>query len=378
MANWYDSLVGGANYLAGGVYSALTGKQNYSNYQAPAVTTPAQRQGIQYVTLPVAVSPGQVAGATTTNQGGGTKVISHEDAMRQGLDVNNLPAGYSMAGTSAGVGSETPSFDWNSIYQPQIDALTAQENTAREAQLSSLQTIGETSASQKKNLELTGQEAEQTYESQLAKAQRSSQSAYELALRDFNALMQNKRARFGAASSAGQAVGEIGQQEYFRNQGQVAQSYEEIFANLLNQKASVNKFLLQKNSEIDDWVRQSTEDVKLKLQDTLNQIGTQKAQVESAKASQKMQAFQDALTYARQIAAIKEQAKTSLDTWKQQQDYLIQNQLVQLYSNPVNTNIASPTTSSLSAPTSQTGVGNIRWNPNLKRFEDEFGNVVSY
>src|SRR3989344_5521477 len=90
MANWYDSIVGGAQYLAGGIYSALTGAQNYQNYQAPQVTTASQRAAMG-TSAPIqsntpSIPSGQVLGANT----GGNGSMTEQEALNKGIDINQL------------------------------------------------------------------------------------------------------------------------------------------------------------------------------------------------------------------------------------------------------------------------------------------------
>ena len=83
------------------------------------------------------------------------------------------------------------------------------------------------------------------------------------------------------------------------------------------------------------------------------------------------------MNYFRQIDGIKQQATTQLDSWKKQQDYLIQNRLVQTYQSPISTDIPAPVSTTLNPQSiSSGGLKNLRWNPNLNKFVDELGQVV--
>lgn len=126
-------------------------------------------------------------------------------------------------------------------------------------------------------------------------------SAYDQAVRAYNALSQKGIARFGAGSSAGQALGELANQEFLRNQGNVSNQGIQSAQQFAAQRQKLNDYITQKAEDFrlqkDDALKQ----LDRNLQQSLNQINASRAQTEQAKAQMKLQAIQTAMTQAQQV-----------------------------------------------------------------------------
>lgn len=72
------------------------------------------------------------------------------------------------------------------------------------------------------------------------------QSAYSEAVRTYNAFQQQARAKFGRGNSAGQAIGELAQGEYFRAQGNVQETH---LKNIGAIQSDFRKYLLWSSDE---------------------------------------------------------------------------------------------------------------------------------
>lgn len=126
-------------------------------------------------------------------------------------------------------------------------------------------------------------------------------SALSDAVRAYNALAQQKQARFGGGSSAGQAVGELAQQEYFRQQGNVQKEGvrgEREFAKEFN---NIGTFIAQKKSELDMWKEEALGTLKKNLNTALSNIQMQRGETESAKAQARLSIIQDSINRARAV-----------------------------------------------------------------------------
>lgn len=271
-----------------------------------------------------------------------------------------------------------PSIDWDAIYNPQFQALSSAEQQAKEGAVSlegDVNTIKDATIKR-----LAGEEelANEKFALTEKKTENNKNSALDKAVRDYQALQQQGSVRFGAGSSAGRAMGEIAQREYFRNQGQVEQSYADIFGDIEQQKKATMLTFLNAREENELWAKTEISKIKRQLSDQLESIKQTRFQVEANKTAKRMEALQQAFQEAKAIQLQKQQNEDAFNMWKQQQDYLIANKLVPQYNsyNP-NTQGYTPTQTNVSASTSNVQGGgeqkllNLRWNPNSKSFFNE-------
>lgn len=126
-------------------------------------------------------------------------------------------------------------------------------------------------------------------------------SALDEAVRAYNALDQQRIARFGGGSSAGQAVGELARQEFFRQQGNVQQEGVRGEREFAKEFANIGQFIAQKKSELDLWKEEALGELKKNLNTQLANIQSQRGQAESAKAQARLSIIQDSINRARAI-----------------------------------------------------------------------------
>lgn len=142
----------------------------------------------------------------------------------------------------------------------------------------------------------------------------SKRSALAEAIRAYNALAQQRISRFGGGSSAGEAVGELANQEYFRQQGQTEQAFMRE-ANKLKMQMSE---IAMKQKQYEDYLEldkqnQLTE-LKKELNNTLSKIQMERNATEQAKSQMRINVIQDSMNRARQINdATRERGATILD-----------------------------------------------------------------
>lgn len=137
-------------------------------------------------------------------------------------------------------------------------------------------------------------------------------SALSDAIRAFNALQQQAKARFGAGSSAGQAVGELAQQEYFRQQGAVQQKGVEGTAQFAEEKAKIGQFVTQKKRDLDQFKQEALDTLTKNLRDTMGAINARKGDLEINKQQARLSALMEARSKAEAIATADKEFRQNL------------------------------------------------------------------
>lgn len=291
------------------------------------------------------------------------------DTPQQGVSQSSGDSGY-----------QAPSIDFDSLYAPQFAALDEATNTANANFDLASQDVERQKTSQYNDVQTEQDKAQAYFNQGQERATRNKESAYSDAIRYFNALQQQARARFGRGNSAGEAVGELGNQEFLRNQGNIEQSYADIQKELEGKWQDAVKTYSSTRLKIDEWAATQVSQIRQNLNNQLLNIKMSKAQVESDKTARRMEVLDRARQEVNAINVQKQQQSQALEQWKQQQQFLIQNKLVPIYNQTLNTQGATPTTSTLSAPTNTQGsssvISTLRWNPNTKRFEDDNGQAL--
>src|SRR3990167_718371 len=179
-------------------------------------------------------------------------------------------------------------------YAPALSALDQAIAAAGQGATTQEESIGRNYAS---GIEKTAAESAQltgdTTEQQTA-FNKIIRSAYEEAVRAFNALNQQRVARFGGGSSAGGAVGELAQQEFFRQQGNVTEQQTTGNLQFAKEFANIGRYIGQKKTELENWKLDAVGQIKQNLTDTLVAIAQNRGQIESNKTRDKLAALQTA------------------------------------------------------------------------------------
>lgn len=126
-------------------------------------------------------------------------------------------------------------------------------------------------------------------------------SALSDAIKAYNALQQQRISRFGGGSSAGEAVGELARQEYFKQQGEVNKEGVRGEKEFAKEFANIGTFIAQKKSELDLWKEEALGTLKKNLNSQLANIQMQRGETESAKAQARLSIIQDSINRARSI-----------------------------------------------------------------------------
>jgi len=194
----------------------------------------------------------------------------------------------------------------NEMYDPAMRLANEAEGTARsEYDMDIANLIARANSERGKYLG-EGENLLSDTQSEQDKFNATLQGALSQALRSYNALQQQKSARFGGGSSAGQAVGELAQQEYFRQQGAVGQKGVEGTQEFAKERGRIKQFISQKVGDLDMWKQEALTEAKKNLNATLQAIASRKGDIEANKTRDKLAALQNAMA---QTQAIQQQDK---------------------------------------------------------------------
>lgn len=205
------------------------GSGTYNNTSAPRVNVPSSNSG-----------------GGSSGGGGGGGNITHDEAIRRGYDVNNLPPGYTMdeGGGGDGGGDSGPSYEEQmrqaaeAEYNNTMDYLNGVENWMRGQYGNATQTINDSANlnTQSLNDQLGVYNKETALNKQDAFKRR--EDAISSAKRMYEELQQASRQRFGGSTSAGEASSELLGAEQMRQQGSTMDTYNNYIdqQNLSNEK----------------------------------------------------------------------------------------------------------------------------------------------
>ena len=222
------------------------------------------------------------------------------DVLGAATSNNSAPRpapGMPGSGTNAaGVPDNQPEQDYSQqisdAYAPSLSALDQAIVAANQGATGQEESVDRnfTSSVDKTNTE-SGQLKSDTTDQQ-TQFNKVIRSAYEEAVRAFNALSQQRNARFGGGSSAGQAVGELANQEFFRQQGNITEQQSTGNLQFAKEFGRIGTYIGQKLTDLDNWKKDAVGQIKQNLSDTLVAIAQNKGQIEANKTKDKIAALQ--------------------------------------------------------------------------------------
>jgi hypothetical protein len=215
----------------------------------------------------------------------------------------------------------------DSVYSPLFGDLSNQENNLNSQKAADQALIAEQqkNAEDQVNNQKTSNAAE--YDAAQNKTQQQGESALSAAIRSYNALNQSRISRFGGSSSAGAAVGELAQQEFFKNQGNIQQSVQEEVSSLLRQRVAAQQYYDDELNRIGTEARSQLNELSKQYTNALSAINTNRSMLQAEKANRKLDVrsqYQSAVSNLQNQIA---QSKLALQTWQAQFDYENQNNL---------------------------------------------------
>lgn len=162
-----------------------------------------------------------------------------------------------------------------------------------------------------------GSEAAVTEQAQLTtkdigKTEDSRRSAYDEAVRYFQAANQRLQSRFGMGSSAGGAATEIATQEFYRAQGGVDKQFFSTLDDIYDRDSKVRTYWRQKDEEFEAFRKEGLAKVETNLRAALLQADQMRLQVGQNRAQMKMDLLQQAAASAQQVMLMDKQYKQNL------------------------------------------------------------------
>src|SRR5690606_8565433 len=107
------------------------------------------------------------------------------------------------------------------------------------------------------------------------------------------ALQQQAKARFGFGNSAGQAVGELAQQEYFRQQGNIGDRRATGALEFQKEMGRVKDYVRTKIDDLEQYRREATSQLKRNMQDRLAEIAARRGDIEANKAFDRLNVLRE-------------------------------------------------------------------------------------
>ncbi len=371
-AGYSENIAGGAtinSYKPGNILGPSTEAVVKNN----VVQDQPNTSGVKVIT-----SSGQtpITGGGGTSGGGSGTSGAAADWAKYHAGEGNMPVGY---GGEGGGGTSAPSANYDELYAPYFSALDASKQSAQDnAQLAS-NDIDTGAAGQLRSIDTEIGNSNTAYQTTTDRATENKNNALQDAIRSYLSMSQQGNARFGRGSSAGAAVGELAQQEYFRNQGKIEVSGNETLADISSKWVASLKAYSNAKLDLNDKVATMKSQNQQNLNSVLGQINTQVSLGQQQKSQQRLDALKEATSYNQQILAMKTQAETNLNSWISQMEYTVSHGLQQTYSTQPSSQVATGTYSAMgnTNPVASQGL-NIRFNPNTGKYEDDKGNQVNF
>lgn len=200
----------------------------------------------------------------------------------------------------------------NALYDQGMNEFARQEAQMNENKTADFTNLNSNVANQESKLKAEGEglitdqnTEEQTVMSKL-------QSAYEDAVRAYNALSQKGGAKYGLGSSMGKYLGEIATQQFYKNQGDLSVKKAESTQAFVQNRAKIKQYVTGKIDDLNQYRTEAMESLKRVYQQSLDSINAGRGQLAANKSAAKMALMQDAINQARQIAAQNDQLKQNI------------------------------------------------------------------
>ncbi len=217
--------------------------------------------------------------------------------------------------------------DISAIYNPLFEELNQQEAAIPGQQKTQEELVNQQLSDAQKAI--AGQRAltGEGYTAAEGTVNRQLESGLSEAIRAYNALRQQGISRFGGASSAGAAIGELAQQEFARQQGALQMTTQEQIADLVRQKNQANLFYDQETNAMQRDANAQLAKIRSDFSDKLAAVRANRALAESEKTQLRLNMLQQIRENAAAIHNQINQNKLALDTWKYQHDVELRDKL---------------------------------------------------
>lgn len=356
---------------------------NAGNPVIPTFTKPIQGVNVNLgstagLTAPQPTSPARVPSSTPpvqqpqNNQGSGFNMDNYKGWDPRAAYQDFLANPNKFANQGGGGGG----VNLDEVYNPLFSSLSGQEAESKnqlDEALSGLAGQKEVAGNRLKTQESDTEADFLTEEDKFGNQKRS---ALAEAVRYYNALMQQRNARFGSQSSAGMAVTDIANQEVLRNQGNIEQQFGEQMTALFNNRSFFKRKMADAWLDLEKSFEQKQKEANSEYRNRLMQINTQKNQLESQKAQARAVEQQQALANIQAINQSRIQAIINLAMFAAQEDMKQKNnysQILQQFAPYIDIN--RPESSQLGAVQPAKV---LNQQDKKKPIEDELGSLLIY
>lgn len=355
--------------------NASGGSNLFGGSQAPTPTqnyTPVQNQS--YAPNQSNDRGGSVRGATTRSGGSTTQGSGSRGGQQNTVQVSNP-----YDNISAPQGPSQQEID--SQFNPIFDVYNQAESNLR-GQLPGL--IGEAEAQAQASRGLLSNQRTGANELLSAQQQQAFQSQQDQTGRQrqtFQELQNANQQRFGGASSAGQASGELQGREFQRNTYQIGQQAQQAVQQINQERQVVERKFQEGLQQLEVNKQQAVNQIQRTFQDRLLEINGRRGETESAKSQARMGALQELRNAAYQIDVSRAQFQSQLQMQAQQNTSQLDNQ-AQQYLSATNQSQQGVDSFSLAPQSSIPGVSNQGQQNNqqmtgqISRPEDLYGSIM--
>lgn len=211
-------------------------------------------------------------------------------------------------------GQQQPNYDQliEDLYNQGISVLNDQEAQVRAGNEADVQSLNNQYNQQSRSIANEQTQYNQEYDTQEKKYNDTIKTALNQAITAYNALQQQQRTRFGLGSSAGQAVGELAQQEYFRQQGNIQNKQAEGSLQFQQERDKIKQYIGEKTTKLDEWKTDALNQLRVELGNKLNEIASRKYDLAQNKTRDKMNILESVRQQALQIAEADKQFRQQL------------------------------------------------------------------
>lgn len=232
---------------------------------------------------------------TTTNSG-----ASLDQQWRDAGNTGDRPVGWN--GPGGGNGAVDLSNQIADAYAPAIQALQSWMDSANLGATEDTTSLENRVKSQASDIAVQQGASEGANKTEQQKFNDSLIAALQDSIRSFNALSQQGNARFGRGNSAGQAVGELAQQEFLRNQGGIQKEQSSGDLQFEGERTKIKQFYDTEHEKLNNFKNEAVTKIQQGLRATLDEIGNRRGEIETNKTNARLTALQNAKDNAQRVS----------------------------------------------------------------------------
>lgn len=180
----------------------------------------------------------------------------------------------------------------NAVFNPQFDFLNQAESALRADQPSVIEEAQKQYEASLGQLDVGKERSEREIDTQATQASQRKESAMDAAARLYNELVMGGRQRFGGASSAGRAYGELSAREFQRQQGDIRTNYETASQQIAASRVKVEEDYNTSRTQLELQKNSAMNQIRRDFQNKLMDIQRLRGEAESAKAQMRLEALQ--------------------------------------------------------------------------------------